>query len=485
MKYFRILALLSALLLAAGCTDKPDIETETDDDFRFNPSGDRITLRHEVRGDWLTTVGGYDWPAGNYVPAQQIQLLQQMIRNLRDAGCNLVFFQVVSNMDAMYRSDILPWSHVLTGTQGTDPGFDPLAVAVEACRECGLEIHAWINPLRAGGFSMSRCSDHVVFAHPGWIQTYGSNYFLDPALPEVRQHLADIVTELMTRYDLDGIHIDDYFYPDGIRSDEKEWDDAASYSLYGKGVAKDEWRFANIDACVKAMHDATLAAKPTAIFGVSPAGRLENTQKLYADPQRWVAQGTVDYLVPQIYWYHGHRTADFKMVLDSWEPIVKSVPMFTGLAAYRLGETGFETMDEFVRQVSECRQASWVQGHVWFRTAFILRDNFLSVLKRNIYNYGSLMPKIGASDRAVPGRPRVSRNGTRIQWEEVDGADGYAVYRLVRDDHDRSQWTAGLVYKGPHISYEGQVRDNYFVLAYAGKEKSDPSEVIFIPSENL
>ena len=483
MKLLRVFAVWAVLLSAFSCIDKPDV-TETDDDFRFNPATDRIVLKHEVRGDWLTTVGGYDWPDRTEPAATQIDKLEKMIKALKDAGCNLVYFQVVSNMDAMYRSDILPWSHVITGTQGQDPGYDPLATAVAACRLCDMEIHAWINPLRAGSVSLERCRDHVVLRHPDWIQVYGNNYFLDPALPEVRSHLAGIVTELMTRYDLDGIHIDDYFYPDGLQEDEKTWDDAAAFAKYGNG-SREEWRYTNIDLCVSAMHEATHNAKPTAVFGVSPAGRLVNTLRLYADPRRWVAAGSVDYLVPQIYWYHGHKIADFKTVLDSWETIVGDVPMFTGLAAYRLGETGFESMAEFVRQVQDCRNASWVQGHVWFRTNFILNNSFLPSLTRDIYPYGSLMPKIGGSDRAVPGRPVVARYNEQIQWQEVEGADGYAVYLLTRTDKTATQWTANLVYKGPHISYQGNVRENYAVLAYAGKEKSDLSEVVFIPSGNL
>lgn len=482
MKRFHLPALLAGLMLTAACGIVPPDDGLTDDDFRFNAATDHITLRHEVRGDWLTTVGGYDWPNKSDASSTQISKLQSMIQQLKDAGCNLVYFQVVSNMDAMYASDILPWSHVITGTQGQAPLFDPLAEAIKACRDRGMEIHAWINPLRAGAISMARCDQHVVKLHPDWIQTYGSNYFLDPALPAVREHLAAIVTELMTKYDLDGIHIDDYFYPDGIKTDQKEWNDDAAYALYGAGKSLEEWRYSNIDACVKAMHDATHAQKATAIFGVSPAGRLENTMKLYADPRRWVAQGTVDYLVPQIYWYHGHKTADFKTVLDSWKDIVGNVPMFTGLAAYRLGETGFESMSEFVRQVEDCRNASWVFGHVWFRTAFILTNNFLPTLKSDIYNYGTLMPKIGLSDKQAPARPNPVLSGNRLEWSEVSGADGYAVYVLTREDNKSTQWTARLVYQGPHISYEGQVRGNYVVLAYAGKEKSDISDVIFIPS---
>ncbi len=475
----RILSLLTATLLLASCGVLTPTSQDQDKYYSFNEATDRITLQHEVRGDWLTTVGGSDWPNKNDSAETQKEKLRTMIRKIKESGCNLVYFQVVSNMDALFRTHTLPWSHVLTGVQGQDPGYDPLQEAIDACRKQGLEIHAWINPLRAGSVSLERCPEHIVLTHPEWIQQYGNSYYLDPALPEVQQHLYNLVTELMTNYDLDGIHIDDYFYPDGIQTDEKQW---AEKNFPG-GIDKDEWRFSNIDQCVKAMHDATHNAKPTATFGISPAGRLENTLKLYADPRRWVPQGTVDYLVPQIYWPHGHKIADFKMVLDSWKSIVKNVPMFTGLAAYRLGETGFESMTEFVKQVEECREASYVQGHIWFRTVHILDSKFLPTLSKTIYEYGSLMPKIGDSDRTAPARPSVTLSGQKLQWAEVEGAQGYAVYELSRPAPNATKWTANLVYQGPHISYDGKERTNYVVLAYSGKEKSDLSEVIFIPSK--
>ncbi len=479
-RIFTILVLIG--LLTSSCGVLSPTGRNLDKDYRFNASRDRITLQHEVRGVWLTTVGGYDWPDKKDNANTQKQKLRSLIRKIREAGCNVVFFQVVSNMDAMYPSAILPWSHVITGTQGQDPGYDPLTEAINACREQGLEIHAWLNPLRAGHISLERSPRHVVKEHPEWIQLYGSNYFLDPALPEVRQHLAAIVTELMTRYDLDGIHMDDYFYPDGLQADEKQWNDSTSFALSGGGTDKEEWRYRNIDACVKAICDATHAARPEALFGISPAGRLENTLKLYADPRRWVAQGTVDYLVPQIYWPHGHRTADFKLVLDSWKDIVGDVPLYCGLAAYRLGETGFESMDEFIRQVEDSRKASWSWGHVWFRTAFVLTGNFLPTLRDVIYQYGSLVPKMGHSTRNAPARPTVTLTGKQLQWAEVEGADGYAVYQLVRERTNSRDWTGQLVYQGPHITFEGSERNNYVVISYSGREKSDISEVIFIPT---
>lgn len=344
----------------------------------------------EFRAAWLTTVKGIDWPRhekdkdGNEIIDYEAdkEALVQIIQDISDVGCNVVLFQVVSNMDAIYPSEILPWSHVLSGEQGTDPGYDPLETAVETCRSLGLEIHAWLNPLRCGPSDMQRDSRHVVESHPDLVKTYNNACYLDPARPETRSYLASIVHELMQNYDLDGIHIDDYFYPAGFQDNRGTWDDSSQYDDYvaGGGEADiEKWRFSNINACVAAMYNAT--HEHEGIFGVSPGGRLVNTLRLYADPRCWIDEGTIDYLIPQIYWQHGHPVADFPTVLASWEEIMCGVPMYVGLAAYRLGQKGFDTTDEFKAQIEDCRNASWVNGHAWFSTKCILTDDFRKFLQ--------------------------------------------------------------------------------------------------------
>ena len=354
----------------------------------------------EARIAWLTTVKGIDWPrhekdsTGAEIIDFQAdkEALVKIIGDIKDVGCNTVFFQLVSNMDAIYPSKILPWSHVLTGTQGVDPGYDPLALAIETCRSLGLEIHAWLNPLRCGAEDMQRDSSHIVITHPEMIQTYNKSYFLDPALPQTREHLSSIIAELLDNYDLDGIHIDDYFYPEGFQANQGTWEDADQYEEYqneGGELDREGWRFANINACVAAMYNTT-HSYPGKVFGISPGGRLVNTVRLYADPRFWIEEGTIDYLIPQIYWQHGHPIADFFTVLNSWEEIMKDVPMYVGLAAYRLGQKGFESVDEFKKQIEECRQASWVKGHAWFSTKCILTDEFKKFLKEGPYSDSSL-----------------------------------------------------------------------------------------------
>ena len=477
MKRFYTPIVFIILFALASCSPKI---VDSDALLRYNPETDSIFVENEVRAVWLATVNGIDWPDPKDDASTQQTKLRNLIRDISETGCNTVYFQVVSNMDALWPSKILPWSHVLTGTQGKDPGYDPLLLAIEECRDRGLQIHAWINPLRCGSASAERSSKHVVKSHPKWIQKYKNSLYLDPSLPEVRDHLANIATELLSNYDLDGIHIDDYFYPDGLQTDSNSWDDSAQFKKTGAGKTLDEWRFSNINSCVKALSDATHSAKAGAIFGVSPGGRLVNTVRLYADPRFWVEENSIDYLIPQIYWQHGHPIADFPTVLESWKEIVKDVPMLTGLAAYRYGENGFEHLSEFEAQVSECRESPWVMGHAWFSTKSILKDDFKKLLRDTLYAQEVLVPSLGKTSGPIPGTPEVRVEGTTLRWERTSFAKEYAVYRLSR--MTGGYWWAELVQKGPSRVFNGRPATNYAVLAYSGKDKSKMSTPVFIPS---
>lgn len=347
----------------------------------------------EVRGAWLATVVGLDWPDSTFVPiAQQLKLVEQ-IRELAELGCNTVFFQVVSNMDALYPSDILPWSSVLTGTEGVNPGYDPLELAVKAAHECGMKIHAWINPLRVSRqLSDVHCATHVSKTHPAWVQRYGRTLYLDPGIPDAVKFLKSIAEEIMGRYDVDGLHIDDYFYPDGLQKAQRSWK-LDSWRRYGKGARLDAWRYSTVNAVVKMLSEVSHTLKPGSRFGVSPSGRLANTLRLYADPRMWVAEGSVDYLAPQIYWAIDRPdNAAFGTVLDSWKDIARGVPVYVGIAAYKHDDAynkgldvPFASFGEFYRQLELCRNAPWVKGHIWFRTKYILDNDFKSYILSELY----------------------------------------------------------------------------------------------------
>lgn len=358
-----------------------------------NPPLRNAAPEEEVRGAWIATVVGLDWPDSTFVPiSQQLKLIEQ-IRGLADMGCNTVYFQVVSNMDALYPSGILPWSQVLTGEEGQNPGYDPLELAVKAAHECGMKIHAWINPLRVSrDLADKHCPEHVSKKHPQWVQRYGRTLYLDPGIPDAMKYLSDIAAEIMSRYDVDGLHIDDYFYPDGLQKNQRTWK-LDSWKKYGKGKKLDDWRYATVNKVVKMLSDITHSQKPGAQFGVSPSGRLVNTLRLYADPRMWVAEGSVDYLVPQIYWAIDRPDkAAFDVVLDSWKDIARGVPVYAGIAAYKHDDAynkgldvPFSSLGEFSRQLELCRNASWVKGHVWFRTKYILEDDFKAYILSELY----------------------------------------------------------------------------------------------------
>ena len=356
----------------------------------------------EQRGVWLATVGGLDWPRGERSHFVQRSDLISSIRELAAMGCNTLYFQAVSEMDAMYCSDILPWSRQLTGVEGMSPYFDPLAIAVNVAHENGMEIHAWINPLRVSlSDSTARARSQVKYAHPEWVHDYRGREYLDPGNPEVVQFLSDIAREILCRYDVDGLHIDDYFYPDGLRDDRRGWSEAGAwndstlYAAYGAGKSLEEWRFCNIDKVVKTLHETTHEVRPDAVFGVSPQGRVSNTCRLYADPRRWVREGSVDYLLPQLYWSIGRGDfAAFPRVLKEWQNVMNGVPLYIGLAAYkhdpmfyrRRVDRGFEDVEEFGRQVDMVRDCWYASGHVWFRARDILeREDLRDYIILNIY----------------------------------------------------------------------------------------------------
>lgn len=387
----RLLSILLTLLLAShiAAAQAP------------SPKDEGLVME-EQRGVWLATVVGLDWPRGERSHFVQRSELISNIKDLAAMGCNTLYFQVVSEMDAMYASDILPWSRQLTGVEGMSPYFDPLSIAVRVAHDNGMAIHAWINPLRVSlSDSTDRARTQVKHEHPEWVHNYGGREYLDPGNPEVVQFLSDITREILTRYDVDGIHIDDYFYPDGLREDSRgwsepgAWNDSTLFALYGAGRSLEEWRFSNIDSVVTTLHRTTHEVRPQALFGVSPQGRVSNTCRLYADPRRWVAQGSVDYILPQLYWSIGRGDfAAFPKVLKEWESVMQGLPLYIGLAAYkhdpmfwrRRVDSGFRHVEEFGRQIDLVRNCGYASGHVWFRAQDLLeREDLKEYILDNIY----------------------------------------------------------------------------------------------------
>ncbi len=481
-----ITLLLSATLFACSkdnlTPDNPPGTTPpvTEKPKEYNSSTDNLIINHELRAAWLTTAWKLDWPGTATGADNQRNLLISLIDKLKNLNINVIYFQVMTSCEAFYPSTIFPWSAYMTGVQGQNPGFDPLAVAIEAAHSRGMELHAWMNPLRVGAVSTANVPSHPAVKYPERYSVYKNVRYWNAGLPEVRIFLQDAVREIIQNYDIDGIHFDDYFYPDGLKSAADTWNDSAAYAQYGAGKTLNEWREHNIDMMVKAVNDAIKGADQKVLFGISPSGQYANTMALYANPLTWMSNKWVDYLAPQIYWQIGHSTADFDKLAKFWNSNSYGIPIFPGLAAYRLGESGFPTTTEFLNQVKLCRSLSGIQGNVWFRTEHILKDPLLSYIKQNIYTAPSLVPKIGNYAQTVPQAPQVTLSQKLISWQYVNDASEYVVYELKREGTSNS-WSTHISYKGKNTNFGAESGKNYVVIAINGREKSGYQKVIFVP----
>ena len=503
-------ALLALLFGSASAFSQDDDELSA---LKFDVQKDSIYIPYEFRGAWLSTVESIDWPKTRIMlmegkkeaaaqREQQKKDLVSLITKIHRSGCNAVMFQVVSNTDALYPSKILQWAPSLTDTPGESPGYDPLALAIKTAHSLGMQIHAWINPLRIGKVDFPRRPDNICYTKAELVQEHNGRLYWDPGQPKVREYLGNLATEIMTKYDLDGLHIDDYFYPDGLKGtgeqakpqkDEKVWNDEILFQKYGQGKTLDQWRESNIDEIVMVMHEAVHKTKPFAVFGVSPAGRLVNTQALYADPRNWAAQGTIDYLIPQIYWQHGHQIADFKQVLDSWAGILGDTPVIVGMAAYRYKSKAFPEFSEYTLQVKECREAPYlnnefrqnVAGECWFTTHNIITDDFTSDMLNNFYGEEAVAPNLGKG--VTVASPDIFKMGSHIRWGEVTGADNFAVY-LLEDTGEKTPlggkvWRAVFKEKFHGFIYKCKQSGNYIVLSCRGGYHSERSNVIYIKAK--
>lgn len=485
--YTRLLVLSSLSIFVLSCSkdDNPPSEPEEELSLQFNPSTDNIILRHEFRAAWLTTVGNYDWPVRGASAASQSAALVSIIEQLKNLNFNVILFHVRPTSDAFYRSNLVPWSYYLTGTQGVDPGFDPLAVAIEEAHKRGMEVHAWLNPYRIGSTSITLASNHPAVLHPEWCIVYENNRYLDPGLPAVKTHLREVVTEIIHNYNVDGIHFDDYFYPAGAKSATNPFgfNDQATYNTYSGGKNLDAWREANVDEMVQDIGNTVKSLNPKVLYGISPQGKQENSMTVYADAQSWLQQRLVDYLAPQIYWQIGHPTADFATVLSYWNANANGVPIIPGIAAYKFGDPTYPayTLSEFLNEISLSRSYASVAGNCWFRVAHIFNPALSSYIAGTIYHYKSLVPKMGSdSSTPVPAAPIVSLTIKALAWNYVPNATSYAVYELERIGKS-SKWNANCRQISTSLTFQGNSGKNYFVIAVNGREKSLISNIVYIP----
>ncbi len=382
----------------------------------------------DFRAVWVSTVLNLDYPTAQTADAETLKReADEILDGAKELGMNAVILQVRPSADSFYDSDYFPWSKYLTGTAGKAPsdGFDPLDYWVDEAHKRGLELHAWINPYRitknSGSDRVTSVNglpkSHPARLHPDWVIAHGGDLYFDPGIPEVRQLIVDSTVEIVKKYDVDGIHLDDYFYP------ATDFDDAKTYKKYGKDLSLADWRRSNVDELIKALDEAVHKEDKSIRFGVSPFGIWANKKTIsagsdtnggesytqhYADTRKWVKLGYVDYIAPQIYWHIGHNLADYKTLVNWWADTVKGtdVDLYIGHAAYRVGAVGenkaWATPDELVRQVKLNCALPEVKGSIYFRYKFFENSETLKDTVANLYRTTVLeRGKKGAYDLAV------------------------------------------------------------------------------------
>ncbi|ROT31988.1 glycoside hydrolase family 10 protein [Micromonospora sp. HM5-17] len=476
-------ALLGSLLAVAPANAAPGTTTETDTAAATGAARcptNPATPKRQFRAMWIASVVNIDWPTrGSYTAPDRIAAQKAEYQGWLDLAQrlhhNAVIVQVRPTADAFWPSPYEPWSEYLTGVRGQDPGWDPLAYLIDEAHKRNLEFHAWFNPYRismpdgAGADITKLAPGHPVRQHPEWAVAYpvnapGSRLYYNPGIPEVRAFVQTAMLDAVRRYDLDGVHFDDYFYP--YPAAGQDFDDQATFERYGAGFAsKADWRRHNIDLLIREMGQKIKSIKPWVKFGVSPFGIWRNkaadprgsdtngTQSYdanFADTRKWVREEWIDYIVPQIYWNIGLTVADYAKLVPWWADVVAGtrVQLYIGQADYKIGDpaqpAAWQDPAEMSRHLTLNRDYPEVDGNVHF-SATQVRANKLGatdIYAAEHYSRPALVPAMSH----LPAKPLMfpiitgatrKADGIALRWRQlVDGfgpfgdATAYAIYRF-------------------------------------------------------
>lgn len=390
-------------------------------------------IKREFRGVWIATVGNIDWPSKPGLPAEKQKAeLAAILDKAAELKLNAVIFQVRPMADALYESKLEPWSEYLTGTSGKSPGYDPLAFAVQEAHKRGLELHTWFNPYRARHPSAKSpaTEDHITRRRPEIAKPYGTHHWMNPTHPDVQNHSLAVILDVVKRYDIDGIHIDDYFYPYKEKNaagqiipfpDDDTWE---AYQKAGGKLSRDDWRRDAVNTFVKRMYAETKKLKPWVKVGISPFGiwrpghpagiaGLDQFAELYADAKLWLNEGWVDYFAPQLYWSIASEKQSFPKLLDWWaSENTKKRHLWPGLYTNRVtGSTKGWAAKELTDQISLTRKQTGSVGAIHFSAKALLRNTGdINVDLKKTYVDPALVPESPwLAEGPPPPKPDVTR----------------------------------------------------------------------------
>ena len=493
------LCTVSFSVCLASSVASPKKKERKEGDVQLLVQNERYPKR-EFRAAWIQSVNG------QFKGMDAATMKQNLIRQLdalQQAGINAIIFQVRPEADALYASLLEPWSRFLTGEQGKtpEPMWDPMAFMIDECHRRCMEFHAWINPYRVKtNLANPLAPTHVYHIHPEWFVTYGNQLFFDPALPESRRHICMVVTDIVSRYDVDAIHMDDYFYPYPIKGED--FPDDASFARYGGGFDnKADWRRSNVNLLIRKIHETVRELKPWVKFGVSPFGiyrnqqsdplgsatrGLQNYDDLYADVLLWAREGWIDYNIPQIYWQIGHPVADYQVLVDWWAKHAEGRPLFIGQSVMNTVQNPDPKRPDINQMPAKMqlqRSYQTIQGSCQWPASAVVENvgNYAGALKAEYHRFPALPPRFEFMDHKAPGKvkklmPVWTEDGYILFWtapkyrSEMDRAVQYVVYRFAKDEpvdlNDASNIVAvtrNTFYKLPYK--DGKKRYTYVVTA--------------------
>ncbi len=421
-----------------------------------------VSHEREFRGAWVATAWGINFPSNTSSMTAQQDQLRDILDGVEEFGMNAVVFQVRPESDAFYESELEPWSRFLTGAQGEDPGYDPLAFLIEEAHERNIEVHAWLNPYRAlVNRHIEAVWPHVSLRYPEYAYPWGDNLlWMDPGAVEVRDHIVDVVTDIVRGYNVDGIHFDDYFYPWPISG--HVFPDGPLYNEYvnsGGEMSLADWRRDNVNEMVRLVGEAVAAEKPHVRFGVGPFGIYKTGEPpgitgtsqydvLFSDPKKWIQERWVDYVAPQLYWPTTSSGQPYGTLLPWWAGLSSDGHyIFAGNALYRLGDSSAWTVNEFRLQVEIGRDYRHMHsmGNIFYHVANILSDRqgVATMLLEEFYSMAALTPPVVAVREREVSPPRVEVVGVNVSvrhdaaemiraWVVYawDG-EGWVIHRIV------------------------------------------------------
>jgi|GEM_PF-50051 len=528
-------SMLPAIHVSAAGVTPPDSDAWTPYQKFLNSD---VSKKEDMRATWIVTVYNSDWPSSASLAitdtAARVEKQKQELSNILDAAVasnlNAVMFQVRSSSDALYKSDLVPWSVVMTGTPGGDPGFDPLEYAIEEAHKRGIELHAWFNPYRAATAvndamvaQLKALPKSIFNTHFDWIKkAYDGVYVVDPGIPEAQAWIVDSVMEVVNKYDIDGVHFDDYFYHEGKAYD---YDDTATFEKYKGGFTdRGDWRRNNTYKLISDLSQKIRSAKPWVQFGISPAGMWGNMKdghvngsptagggpnydRAFADTLRWGNEGLIDYLTPQVYWPFGRDVAPYGVIATWWADHLTNpnTKLYMGMGLYRVNdttnatETGFldpYAKDEIIREIqlntnyiSE-KTGRGIDGSFLYQGSNIVPGS--RIYKKEAVENGvrtawankAIAPASSWKSSVAPAMPtnvtaKAVDGVTQVTWtsnDETGSTAYYAIYRFAEDENvDTSDSTKIIAVVGKTVDGDGKD-----ITSYTDTAVSDPSKVQYI-----